>query len=196
MNRATPMAAGRRASRPGRHLWFFAIASLTALAACGPSSAPSSPPAAPGDWHEFEGSWNAVGRRHTIPLGGDRRASVVDLTGSMLLGGPSRPGVGFRAEAIALGDSATGVVGRAVWTDEKGDRVFSEFGGAGTATGARIAGTFVGGTGRYAGADGSYEFTWQYVLEAEDGSVQGRAVGLAGRVRAGQPPPAAPAQKP
>ena len=33
--------------------------------------------------------------------------------------GPLRPGVGFRAEAIALGDTATGVVGRAVWTDDR-----------------------------------------------------------------------------
>ena len=68
--------------------------------------------------------------------------------------------------------------------------VFSEFRGTGTSTGNRISGTFIGGTGRYAGADGTYEFTWQYVLEAEDGTVQGRAVGLAGRVRFGQPPSA------
>lgn len=110
----------------------------------------------------------------------------------MLLGGPSRPGVGFRGEAIAFGDSVTGVVGRAVWTDEHGDQAFSELSGTGTTTGARIEGIFVGGTGRYSGATGSYAFTWRYVLEAEDGSVQGRAVGLSGRVRAG---PTAPAPK-
>ncbi len=75
-----------------------------------------------------------------------------------------------------------------MWTDEHGDQAWSEFRGDGTATGARITGTFVGGTGRYAGATGTYEFTWQYVLEAEDGTVQGRAVGLAGRVRLGSPP--------
>ncbi len=106
----------------------------------------------------------------------------------MVLTGSSGPGAGFRADAIALGDTATGAVGRAVWTDERGDQVWSEFRGDGTATGARIAGTFIGGTGRYAGAIGTYEFTWQYVLEAEDGTVQGRAVGLSGRVRLGSPP--------
>ncbi len=44
---------------------------------------------------------------------------------------------------------------------------------------------FLGGTGRYAGATGSYEFSWQWVMEAEDGSIQGRAVELKGRVRPG-----------
>jgi hypothetical protein len=112
---------------------------------------------------------------------------LVDLQGSLLLGGRSRPGVGFRGEAIALNDSARGLVGYAVWTDERGDQVFSELRGEGTASGNRITGTFTDGTGRYAGATGVYEFSWQYVLEAEDGTVQGRAVGLKGRVRFGSP---------
>jgi hypothetical protein len=171
---------------------------IFALAACGPTSAPPSAGTAAGEWHEFNGSWNGSGQRHTIPLGGDRRASLVDLTGSMLLAGPSRPGVGFRAEVVALGDTATGIVGRAVWTDENGDQIYSELHGDGIVAGNRIAATFLGGTGRYAGATGDYKFTWQYVLEAEDGTVQGRAVGLEGRVRVGQPQaaPASPGVKP
>jgi hypothetical protein len=50
-------------------------------------------------------------------------------------------------------------------------------------TGKRIVGTITGGTGRYAGLEGEYSFTWQFVIPTEDGLVQGRAVGLAGRVR-------------
>ena len=165
----------------------IAVAGLLTLAACSRAPQPQAPSAGDG-WREFQGSWIATGTRHTINLGADRRASVVSLSGSMVLTGSSGPGAGFRAEAIALGDTATGVVGRAVWTDERGDQAWSEFRGDGTATGARIAGTFIGGTGRYTGATGTYEFTWQYVLEAEDGTVQGRAVGLAGRVRLGSPP--------
>ncbi len=171
-----------------------AVAALMALAACGPSRTPTgSEPAASG-WHDFQGSWIAAGTRHTISLGGDRRASVVDLTGSMLLAGPSRPDVGFRAQAIALNDSSSGMIGRAVWTDENGDQIFSELRGEGTRTGSHVTGKFVDGTGRYAGATGTYEFSWQYVLEAEDGTVQGRAVGLAGRVHVGAPPSAAAPQ--
>jgi len=65
--------------------------------------------------------------------------------------------------------------------------MFSELKGEGTAAKNRITGTMLGGTGRYAGVTGSYEFTWRFVLEAEDGSIQGSAVGLKGRFQAGQP---------
>jgi len=163
------------------------VSALLALVACGPAPAPSASAPDAGEWREFRGTLNASGRRHLIPLGGDRRASLVDLSGTLLLSGPARPGVGFRMELIALNDSATGMTGRAVWTDEHGDEVYSALEGQGTATRNRIAGTFLGGTGRYAGATGGYEFSWQYVLEEDDGTVQGRAVGLKGRVRGGQP---------
>jgi hypothetical protein len=87
-----------------------------------------------------------------------------------------------------LNDSATGLVGRAVWTDERGDQLFSELRGEITATGNRLFGTFLGGSGRYAGATGSYEFSWRFLLEAEDGTVQGQCMGLKGQVRAAAPP--------
>ncbi len=82
-------------------------------------------------------------------------------------------------------DSATGMVGRAVWTDERGDHVYSELRGDGIATSNRIVGTFLGGSGRYAGATGTYEFSWRFVLENEDGSVQGQSSDLKGRARIG-----------
>jgi hypothetical protein len=144
-------------------------------------------PPATGGWHEFQGEWTAIGTRHTIRLGGDRYSSSLNLSGSLMLSGPERPNVGFRSEAVVLNDSATGLVGRSVWTDERGDQVFSELQGEGTATGNRIVGRIVGGTGRYAGATGDYGFSWKFVLQAEDGSVQGQAVGLKGRVRTGTP---------
>ena len=163
------------------------IAIALATAACGSTVEPSKPAATAAEWREFEGSWNAAGTRQTIPLGVERRGSIIELSGTMLLAGAGRPGVGFRAEAIALVDSATGLVGRSVWTDERGDQVFSELKGEGTAARNHISGTILGGTGRYAYVTGSYEFSWQYVIESEDGSIQGRAVGLKGRVRFGQP---------
>ena len=48
-------------------------------------------------------------------------------------------------------------------------------------------GTILGGTGRYVGATGTYVFSWQFVIELEDGSIQGRAEGLKGRYQLGQP---------
>ena len=103
----------------------------------------------------------------------------------MLLAGSKRPGVGFGSEVIALVDSETGLVGRSVWTDERGDQVFSELQGEGTAASNHITGKFLGGTGRYAGATGSYEFSWEWVMEAEDGTIHGRAIELKGRVLPG-----------
>jgi hypothetical protein len=156
-----------------------------ALTACRPATESANPPGTPGEWLEFEGSWNAAGSRTTISLGANRRGSILDLSGTMLLAGSKRPGVGFRSEVIALVDSETGLVGRSVWTDERGDQVFSELQGEGTAERNRITGKFLGGTGRYAGATGSYEFSWQWVMEAEDGTIHGRAIELKGRVLPG-----------
>lgn len=161
------------------------IAAMTAtllLAACGPAPAP--PAAAPSadGWYDFGGSWNATGRRRTIAMGPERSAALLDLSGTLLLSGSGRPGVGFGGEALVLSDTATGMNGRAVWTDQDDNRVFSELRGDGTQRGRRVTGTIVGGTGRYAGATGTYTFTWQYVLETEDGTVQGRSLDVAGRI--------------
>jgi hypothetical protein len=169
----------------GRGLRCAALVSLLFLAGCSPPGAPSDAPLSGTGWHEFKGTWTAAGARHRIPLGGDRRASISSLEGTLLLAGATRPGAGFRAEAVVLNDTTTGMIGRAVWTDEHGDQMYSELRGEGTATGNRIQGTFLGGTGRYAGATGSYAFTWRFVLEAEDGKVQGQSVGLEGRARVG-----------
>lgn len=135
-------------------------------------------------WHEFQGTWTAAGSRHIMQMGGDRRASVSIVEGSLVLAGETRPSVGFRSEAIVFNDTATGMVGRAVWTDEKGEQVFSELHGEGTASNNKIVGTFSGGTGRYAGATGTYDFSWRFMLADEEGTIQGQSVGLKGRVRA------------
>jgi len=171
-----------------RRLGPLTLVGLLVMTACGPAPQTSMSLPAGGDWHEFEGTWTAAGSRYTMRLGGDRRASIANLNGSLLLAGPSRPAVGFRAEAIVLNDSVTGMIGRAVWTDERADQVYSELRGEGTATSNRIVGTFLGGTGRYAGATGTYEFSWRFVLESEDGSVQGQSLGLKGRVRVDSSP--------
>jgi hypothetical protein len=166
----------------------FAIAVLLAVAGCSPSSTPADAPLAATEWREFQGTWTATGNRQVMRLGAERRASIASFDGTLLLAGSLRPGVGFRAEALVLTDSATGMVGRAVWTDEHGDQVYSELRGEGAATGNRVVGTLIGGTGRYSGATGDYEFSWRFVLEAEDGTVQGQSQGLKGRVRFGTPP--------
>ena len=163
----------------------LALALVLLVTACGPATQAPGSAATAGTWLEFEGSWSAAGSRRTISLGADRRASILEMRGTLLLAGSGRPGVGFRSDLLALTDSVTGLAGRSVWTDERGDQVFSELQGEGTAAHNRIQGTILGGTGRYAGATGSYEFSWRSVVEGEDCAIQWRAVGLKGRVRPG-----------
>jgi hypothetical protein len=175
LSRVASLLLGRR---------WLAVAPLLFAAACqAPNPAPWT--ASPGEWHTFEGSWSASGTRPTINLGMNHRASIFDLTGSLLLTGDRELGVGFQARAIGFSDNLAGMQGRCVWTDERGDKVYSELKGEFLATGNRIAGTFLGGTGRYADLTGEYSFQWQYVIESEEGSVSGRSVDLKGRVRLG-----------
>jgi hypothetical protein len=169
------------------------LALLVIGAACsGPAARTPEVPVGGGDWLTFSGTWSASGTRTTVDLEGDHWASILELNGSLLLAGENKPGVGFRAEMVGFTDSLTGLVGRSVWTDERGDKVFSELKGQWVGTGNRITGTFLGGTGRFAGATGDYEFQWRYIITAEDGRVGGRTEGLKGRVRVGAPPASAP----
>jgi hypothetical protein len=162
------------------------LAAILLTAACGQSSGPDLQTPAAGEWHAFEGTWTAAGTRRTLHLGPAHRAAIFELTGSLLLTGAQRPAIGFKAQAIGFSDSHVGMQGRCVWTDERGDMVYSELRGEAVGSGNHIVGTFVGGTGRYAGVTGDYTFQWQYVVDAEDGAVSGRVVDLKGRARLGQ----------
>ena len=64
----------------------LAFVVMAGMAACGKEPPRAEPPTGDG-WHAFVGSWTASGKRHTLPLGGDHRASIVNVSGSMLLGG-------------------------------------------------------------------------------------------------------------
>jgi len=184
------MVSGRSLRAAAWHLWsdgwqrsslLFVALILAGLGAASPGQAQSK--SEDSEWHEFSGTWTAAGSRQDIGLGGDRRASVADYSGSLMLYGSSRPALGFRAEAVVLNDSATGLIGRAVWTDETENQVYSELRGETTSAGNRIVGTFVGGSGRYKGATGTYEFSWRFLLESEDGIVQGQSTAFSGKVR-------------
>ena len=137
-------------------------------------------------WNTFSGSWSAVGRRQTLPTETGRPAAIVQMSGSLVLTGSGGSGefpTAFRGEAIAFADGDRLGVGRAVWTDTRGDIVFSTLTVERVATGRRVAGTITGGTGRYEGVTGNWELTWQFVVETEEGEVQGRAADLRGRFR-------------
>jgi hypothetical protein len=160
---------------------------LAGLSLGGPARAGQTPPPAEA-WRSFEGTWSASGRRHTVASEAGGTAAIVEVSGAIALTVGEGLSRGFRGEVIGFDDGQGLSVGRSVWTDERGDRLFSRLKGEALQTGKRLFGTITGGTGRYAGLEGEYSFTWQYVVSAEDGAIQGRTVGLSGRVRqAGAP---------
>jgi hypothetical protein len=139
-------------------------------------------PAVPA-WRSFEGTWSATGRRQVVAIEGGAVAAIVEISGAVVLTSGEGLSKGFRGEAIGFDDGQDLSVGRSVWTDENGDRLFSRLKGERLQTGNRLVGTITGGTGRYAGLEGEYSFAWQYVVPADDGVIQGRSMGLKGRVR-------------
>jgi opacity protein-like surface antigen len=157
-------------------------AALLAAAAIG-AQAPA--PQATGDWRTFEGTLSASGQRQALATESGRPAVTVQLSGAVAITAGEGLSRGFRNEVIGFDDGSGVTVLRSVWTDAHGNRIFSRLKGETVATGRRIEGTISGGTGRYAGITGEYSFEWQYVVEADAGTIQGRAVGLRGRYRAG-----------
>ena len=141
------------------------------------------------DWRSFDGTWSASGQRQTVPVENGGRAAVARVSGAVILSSGDGLAAGFNAEAIGFDDGASLTLGRAVWTDSAGDRIFSTLRGGPLQTGRRIAGTITGGTGRWSGVTGEYEITWQYIVAADAETIQGRSTDLRGRLRRreGQP---------
>lgn len=135
------------------------------------------------EWLPFQGTWSASGERRLLPIEGGGTASIMSISGALVLTAGEELARGFTAEAIGFDNGVGASAGRSVWTDEHGDRLFSTLIGEQVQTGRRVDGTITGGTGRYAGMEGDYTLTWQFVVPAEDGKIQGRTVTLAGRVR-------------
>jgi hypothetical protein len=156
--------------------------SLRILAMAIAVSAPHLQSPSDGASRTFAGAWSAAGMRQTLATEGARTAAIVRLSGAILLTTSSGLSAGFRAEVIGYDDGVSFTAGRAVWTDAKGERLFSVLRGGTLQSGHRIAGTFTGGTGRYAGIAGGYELTWHYVVvSSDDDVVQGRTNDLTGR---------------
>ena len=138
------------------------------------------------EWRTFVASWNASGHRHRIPTEDGRTAAIIQLAGAVVLTTASAGlSTAFHGEAVAFDDAAQVSAGRAVWTDSRGHRVFSVLKGEPLAKERRIFGTITGGTGPYSGITGDYQLTWQYVVETDDGALQGRGIDLNGRFRFG-----------
>ena len=139
-------------------------------------------PAADG-WRPFTAAWTLSGQRTLLPTEGERPASIVHVTGPLTITGGQGLGRGLLGEVIGFDDGGALQAGRAVFTDERGDRIFCVLEAEPIGTGRRATATIKGGTGRFAGLEGSFSFAWQYVLDPESGQIDLRTVNVEGRTR-------------
>ena len=144
-----PIGACARVSRLG-----VVLVALLAAACSGPTTDTGRAPA-PGETRTFEGTWSASGSRRTLDLEPGHKASIFSLTGSLLLTGERGLGVGFQGDVIGFSDSVAGGTGQCVWTDERGDKVFSQLRGQPIGTGSHVVGHDYGGHRPLGGGDGT-----------------------------------------
>jgi hypothetical protein len=165
----------------------LAIVLILLITACDRQTSTSPEPSGPGEMRTFTGKWSATGTRQIMQLESSHQAAIFRVTGSLLLEGKQRLKRGFKADLIGFFDSLKGMQGCSVWTDERGDKVFSELQGDTDFPSSLISGTFLGGTGRYAHVTGEYTFKWKRLTNSEYGKVSGRVVDLQGWARLGSP---------
>ncbi len=144
------------------------------------------PPAADG-WISFEGTLSGVAQPQMLAMEEGRSAVIVRISGPVVLTSGKGLPRGFLSEFIGFGDGRGNSMGAAVWTDDRGDRIFSDLKGSLTQAGRRLSGVVTGGTGRYAGLTGEWTLDWEYSIQGEEGTFQVRAVKFTGRVRLGPP---------
>jgi hypothetical protein len=138
---------------------------------------------APDGWRPFTATWTLQGQRTLLPTEDERPASIVHLTGPLTLTSGAGLGRGLLGEVIGFDDGAALLAGRALFTDEHGDRIFCTLSAEPIGTGRLATATVTGGTGRFSGLEGKFTLAWQYVVDTEGGQISGRAVNVEGRTR-------------
>ena len=142
----------------------------------------------------FTATWTLSGHRTALPTEGARSATIVYASGSFVITRGDTLGRGFFGEVIGFDDGGTVIIGRAVFTDERGDKIFATLKAQPLGTGRSATGTITGGTGRWSGLEGEFTFSWKFVVEAGADEFQAMAVNVEGRAR--RTPPKAPAPEP
>ena len=146
-------------------------------------------PGAPGQqaaadgWRPFTATWTLKGQRQLVETGADRPASIVYLTGPLTLTSGQGIGRGLLGEVIGFDYGAALLAGRAVFTNERGDRIFCRLEAEPIGASRRARATITGGTGRFERLQGEFSFTWQYVVDSGSGEVDLRTVNVEGRTK-------------
>ena len=146
-------------------------------------------PEAPGQqsasdgWRRFTATWTLKGQRQTLDTGAARSSAIVHLTGPLTLTSGKELGRGLLGEVIGFDDGAALLVGRAVFTNERGEKIFCYLRAEPIGESRKATATITGGTGRFAKLEGEFSFTWQYVVDSGGDEVDLRTVNVEGRTR-------------
>lgn len=151
------------------------------------------------EWRPFTGTWTLAGKRFSLPTSGPRRAHVIHASGNLVITRGETLGRGFFGEVVGFDDGETLLVGRAVFTDSLGEKVFATLKAQPLGANRTATATITGGTGRWAGLEGEFTFSWRFVVETGEEDFDAFAVNLEGRARKaaqGSAPAAAPKETP
>ena len=128
------------------------------------------------------------GPPQVVAVEGGGQAAVVEVSGAVVLTNPGGLSLGFHGLAIGFDDGEGLSLGRSVWTDENGDRVFSRLRGEPLQTGRRVEGTSRAAPGATPASRANTPSPGNTSFPRRRDLVQGRAVGLSGRVRRAEEP--------
>ena len=141
-------------------------------------------------WRPFTATWTLSGQRQQLPTEGDRPAAILHLMGPLVLTSGAGLGNGLLGEMIFYDDGGSLLSGRVLLTDEHGHHVFCTLKAEPIGEGRRATATITGGSGHFAGIQGTFTFSWQYVVSEGTDEISGRAVDLSGRTRSAPSRPA------
>lgn len=137
---------------------------LLALLVPSAISAQNAPPAGETAQREgrFEAQWSVTGTREELPFGTQSRQAIFRHTGQVTVLRTDGLVRSALSRCIGLSDSTNGTTERCVWVADGGAEIYSELQHLPAQGGqsGKGAGRFVGGTGRFAGIEGSYELRW------------------------------------
>lgn len=146
----------------------------------------SSSPASHGS---FEAQWSVKGTREELSFGSVGSQAIFKHQGRLtVLRSNGLVGSAF-SSCIGLSDTRTGSSGRCVWVTDGGDEIFSEVNRVPSPAGqgGKGVGRLVGGTGRFAGIEGSYEMRWIERPQADSADLAHETISMSGRWKIAHP---------
>jgi len=142
------------------------------------------PYAAAAEEGTFSGTWIASGAREIQDFAEGREVFTFHVEGHVNLRDNLGGVADFWSECSGLWDAAVGSTTRCVWRGLEGQKVFIVLDGQPLAEGLQVSGQIVGGTGKLAGVEGAFTFTWTSVfINGDTDTLTGHTENIAGTYR-------------